>query len=264
MRAVIGLGGNLGSVRATFTCAIRLLARSGSIEARSELYRSAALGPPQPPYLNAAVLLRTELTPDALLDELLAIERSLGRVRRERWGARTLDLDILAIEGVALATDRLVVPHRSLLERSFALAPLADVWPEAPADMSGALERVGRPERVEWVPTVHAGSRTEIEAIGVDRWDALAALAGWPRDVGALDRAMSVELDSLDFHAIHRVVQRLGASVLDASLTPRDGGALLHLLVTARAKRWARVVEVEETSLPSAHRVRVVLDDPQD
>jgi 2-amino-4-hydroxy-6-hydroxymethyldihydropteridine diphosphokinase len=150
MRAVIGLGGNLGSVRANFEHAIRLLERHARVEARSHLYRSDAMGPPQPAYLNAAVLAETDLSPHALLDELRGIERALGRVRRERWGPRTLDLDILVIEGLAIDDERLTVPHPGLLERNFALAPLADVWPDATPEMLAALERLGVPERIDW------------------------------------------------------------------------------------------------------------------
>jgi 2-amino-4-hydroxy-6-hydroxymethyldihydropteridine diphosphokinase len=150
MRAVIGLGGNLGPVQETFESAIRLLAPHARIIARSHLYRSDAMGPPQPAYLNAAVLVDTELSPHALLDELYAIERALGRVRRERWGPRTLDLDILVIDGLAIDDGRLTVPHPGLLDRNFALAPLADVWPHATPEMLAALERLGTPERIDW------------------------------------------------------------------------------------------------------------------
>lgn len=150
MRAVIGLGGNLGEVRATFESAIGLLERHARVVARSHLYRSDAMGPPQPAYLNAAVLVDTPLSPHSLLDALYAIERAHGRVRRERWGPRTLDLDILVIEGVAIEDERLTVPHPGLLERNFALAPLADVWPDTTPEMLAALERLGAPERVDW------------------------------------------------------------------------------------------------------------------
>jgi 2-amino-4-hydroxy-6-hydroxymethyldihydropteridine diphosphokinase len=88
-------------------------------------------GPPQPEYLNAAVLLAFDGAPLELLDALLAIEARLGRVRAERWGPRTIDLDLLWIDGVAVEDARLEVPHPRLRERAFALVPLLEVAPEA-------------------------------------------------------------------------------------------------------------------------------------
>lgn len=82
-------------------------------------------------YLNAAVRLVTPLSPEILLDELLAIERRHGRERRERWGPRRLDLDILWIAGQRVDTQRLRVPHPELTHRAFALLPLLDVAPDA-------------------------------------------------------------------------------------------------------------------------------------
>lgn len=259
MRAAIGLGGNLGSVRATFECAIRLLARHARVEARSHLYRSDAMGPPQPAYLNAAVLAETDLSPHALLAELRVIERALGRVRRERWGARTLDLDVLTIEEIAIDDERLTVPHPGLLERNFALAPLVDVWPKASAEMLTALQRLGSPERIAWavpIRVTRSGAWTELEAVGLDRVDALAALAAWPGDAGPVDRVHTFDLASLDYPAIHGALASSGLSAIAATLTPPS---TLHVLASAREKRWARVVEARADD---ANRVRIVLEDP--
>lgn len=134
--AVIGLGANLGDRRATLVRAAADLETVGRLLARSALYETEPVGPPQPRYLNAAVLLRTELDPEALLEALLGIEKTLGRVRRERWGPRAIDLDILWLHGVVHASQALTVPHPSLRERPFALRPLLDVAPDArdPAD----------------------------------------------------------------------------------------------------------------------------------
>jgi 2-amino-4-hydroxy-6-hydroxymethyldihydropteridine diphosphokinase len=99
--------------------------------ARSPIWETAPLGPPQPAYFNAALLVRTAHTPESLLRELLAVEATLGRERRERWGPRTIDLDILWTEGVALRTDSLTVPHPELTRRNFALAPLLALCPDA-------------------------------------------------------------------------------------------------------------------------------------
>lgn len=134
--AVIGLGSNLGDSRAMLREAARCLGALGEIQARSALYASAPIGPPQPHFVNAAVRLAVQLSPESLLDALLEIERGLGRVRRERWGPRLIDLDVLWLAGPAFASDRLVVPHAELRNRAFALRPLVDVAPEAtdPAD----------------------------------------------------------------------------------------------------------------------------------
>jgi len=101
----------------------------------SRFYATAPVGgPPQPPFLNAAILVHCTLSPPALLDALLRIEVALGRVRgaREvRFGPRTIDLDILWIEGVVVHAPHLTVPHPRLTERAFAMLPLLDVVPDA-------------------------------------------------------------------------------------------------------------------------------------
>lgn len=130
--AVLGLGGNLGARRSIFGAAAQLLAATPgcTLLARSRLYETPPLGPPQPDYLNAA--LRVRYAGDVL--ELFAatqrVEQLLGRERRERWGARTLDIDLLHWSEGPVRRAQLEVPHRELPQRSFALAPLLDVAPE--------------------------------------------------------------------------------------------------------------------------------------
>ena len=127
---VVGLGSNLGDRAATLASAVRALASlpSTRVVAESARVETAPVGgPPQGPYLNGAVRLSTELSPRALLDGLLAIERAHGRERRERWGPRTLDLDVLWIAGLVVDEPGLVVPHPRLREREFALRPLLEV-----------------------------------------------------------------------------------------------------------------------------------------
>jgi 2-amino-4-hydroxy-6-hydroxymethyldihydropteridine diphosphokinase len=141
-RIVVGFGANLGDRLGTMRAALRELSREAEVVATSRVYESPPFGGmPQPPYLNAAALLREPASlPDAafvLLDALLAIEARLGRVRRERWGPRTLDLDILWIDGVRVDAPRLVVPHPYLRERAFALAPLLDLVPDARDPLTG-------------------------------------------------------------------------------------------------------------------------------
>jgi 2-amino-4-hydroxy-6-hydroxymethyldihydropteridine diphosphokinase len=130
--AIIGLGANLGEPRSTLAAAVVALGQIGRVKAVSALYLTAPVGgPEQPDFLNAAVRLEYAGEPEVLLEALLAIERRFGRERRERWGPRLLDLDLLWIDGVELRTATLEVPHPRLVERAFALDPLLDVCPDA-------------------------------------------------------------------------------------------------------------------------------------
>jgi 2-amino-4-hydroxy-6-hydroxymethyldihydropteridine diphosphokinase len=107
---------------------------------RSPPHRTPAIGPPQPDYVNAVALLETRLDAEPLFDALLAIEAAHGRVRAERWGPRTLDLDLLVYGDAVIDAPRLRVPHPRLAERAFVLAPLAEV---APGLVVPGLGRVG-------------------------------------------------------------------------------------------------------------------------
>ena len=140
LRCVIGLGANLGDMLATFESTVELLTRVGSVERVSHLYESAPVGgPAQPDYFNAAVLLRSTLTPRNILADMLRIERDRGRVRGVRWGPRLLDLDLLWIDGVIVDEPGLKVPHPRLIERNFALFPLVDVAPDAREPNTGRV-----------------------------------------------------------------------------------------------------------------------------
>ena len=132
-RAYVGLGANLGPREVTLLRAADLLAAADGVEvvAVSQLRETEPVGlVEQPPFLNGAVAIDTSLTPRALLDLLLEIERSLGRVRGERWGPRTIDLDLLAYGDERVDEEGLHVPHPRLHERRFALEPLAELDPE--------------------------------------------------------------------------------------------------------------------------------------
>lgn len=135
--AVIALGSNLGDRVATLQRAVGALAGLGRLVATSFVYETAPVGPPQPDFLNAAVRLLVQSSPLELLAALMEIERAAGRERRERWGPRTLDLDILWIRGLSLETTKLTVPHAELRVRPFALVPLLDVAPEATDPRTG-------------------------------------------------------------------------------------------------------------------------------
>ena len=132
-RVYIGLGSNLQSPlhqvgRAVE--AISALAQTLFI-ARSPWYRSVAIGPgDQPDYINGVAAVDTQLSPAQLLSALHAIEATQGRVRRQRWAARTVDLDILLYGDEVVATDRLRIPHPRLHQRNFVLYPLADLAPQ--------------------------------------------------------------------------------------------------------------------------------------
>lgn len=129
--AAIALGSNLGQSYQILTEAIVVLGRTPGIEVVqcSPLYQTAPMGPPQPDYLNACALLQVTHTPHGLLDILLTIERKFGRVRRERWGPRLLDLDLILYGQQIIETPVLQVPHPRMRERAFVLVPLADIAP---------------------------------------------------------------------------------------------------------------------------------------
>lgn len=130
-QAAIALGANLGDCRATLEGALAALDASPGVRllARSRWYRSAPVGPPQSDYLNGCALLAVALEPEALLERLLATERRYGRARGERWGPRSLDLDLLLMGDRRLSTPQLTLPHPRLQERAFVLVPLAEIAP---------------------------------------------------------------------------------------------------------------------------------------
>lgn len=132
-RAYVGLGANVGPREVTILRAVELLAAADgvSVVAVSQLRETEPVGVvDQPAFLNAAVAVDTSLDARALLDVLLAIERELGRVRTERWGPRTIDLDLLVFGDETIDEPGLRVPHPRLGERRFALEPLAELAPD--------------------------------------------------------------------------------------------------------------------------------------
>ncbi|MFK0272809.1 2-amino-4-hydroxy-6-hydroxymethyldihydropteridine diphosphokinase [Ensifer sp. NPDC090286] len=140
--ATLGLGGNLGEPPKAMAEALRLLdARDDCVvEAVSRLYRTPPWGKTdQAWFYNACAKVETTLAPEALLDACLDIERSMKRVRDERWGPRTLDIDVLTFEDVAQSGGRLELPHPRMTERGFVLMPLADFA----ADMAVGGRSVG-------------------------------------------------------------------------------------------------------------------------
>jgi 2-amino-4-hydroxy-6-hydroxymethyldihydropteridine diphosphokinase len=130
--SAIALGSNLGDSRSILVSAINRLQMHPQIEilAVSNWYLTKPIGPPQPDYLNGCVTIQTSLTPLELLRVLQAIEAEFGRVRQERWGARTLDLDLLLYETQIIDAPTLQLPHPRMVERAFVLVPLAEIAPD--------------------------------------------------------------------------------------------------------------------------------------
>jgi len=126
---VIGLGGNVGEVAVAFGRAREALAQLGDVKS-APMYRTAPIGPAQPPYLNSAVRVRwPDVTAGELIATVLEIERMLGRDRRNeaRWGPRTIDLDVLVWGTRVVHEPGLEVPHPRLHERRFVLRPLIEL-----------------------------------------------------------------------------------------------------------------------------------------
>lgn len=153
-RAVIALGSNLGDREATLLDAVRDIALLDGVElaAASGVYETAALKPhgideDAPAYLNAVVIVETALTPHALLAELRDIEQQHGRVRAERWGDRTLDLDVIDVDGITLATDDLTLPHPRAHERLFVLQPWLEADPDAVLSGARVSDLIARIEQ---------------------------------------------------------------------------------------------------------------------
>lgn len=153
--AWIGLGGNVGDVAAAFASALHRLGESPGVNAVacSRRYRTPAWGvTDQADFINAVAELHTALTPHELLALLQRLEREHGRDRatEQRWGPRTLDLDLLAVDGVMLDTPELQLPHPRLAERAFVLVPWAELAPDLKlpglgriADLRDAVDRSG-------------------------------------------------------------------------------------------------------------------------
>jgi 2-amino-4-hydroxy-6-hydroxymethyldihydropteridine diphosphokinase len=153
-RIVIGIGSNLGDRLENLRSSVRWLDRlAGTNVACSRVYETEPVGPPQPRFLNAAVLFDVTRHPREILRGLLSIERELGRIRTERYGPRIIDLDILWVEGVICDEPDLKVPHVALTQRAFALRPLLDLVPEAIDPRTGARFEIPEFEDQEVTPT---------------------------------------------------------------------------------------------------------------
>jgi 2-amino-4-hydroxy-6-hydroxymethyldihydropteridine diphosphokinase len=161
--AYLGLGSNIGNREKLLGEAVRRLHMRAdiSVTAVSSLYETDPVGyTDQPLFLNIACRVETELSSVELLDQVLGIERALGRERLIRWGPRTIDIDVLLYDNLSIATPALNVPHPRIMERAFVLVPLLEVIEET--------------ER-NWLPGF---SQVEVTATGVRRW----TNTNWPEE----------------------------------------------------------------------------------
>ncbi len=133
MRAVLGIGTNIGEKKQNIKNALSSLGLLAKTEVKkvSEIYETEPWGyRQQDNFLNCAVLIETELSPNALLGACLGIEAALGRVREFKNGPRIIDIDVLLYEGFSSDSQELTIPHPYILERDFVLIPLHDLFPE--------------------------------------------------------------------------------------------------------------------------------------
>lgn len=151
----LSLGSNLGDRPANLRAAIERLHRPPQIRLTgvSSLYETLPVGEtpePVPDYINCAVSVETLLPPLALLDYIQKVEKEIGREPTFRWGPRVIDVDILLYDGITLQTERLTLPHPRLMERAFALIPLAEIAPDLVlADGVSLAERLQNPQVLE-------------------------------------------------------------------------------------------------------------------
>ena len=147
MRAFLGLGSNMGDRRETLRAAV---AAMPDLVAVSPVYETEPVGgPEQESFYNIVVELDTERTPRQLLEVCRELEAAAGRVRKIRWGPRTLDVDVLLVGDLTVAEDDLTVPHPRMHQRNFVMVPLLDLYPEVevpgydPAAAFGDVENIG-------------------------------------------------------------------------------------------------------------------------
>jgi pantoate--beta-alanine ligase len=161
MKAVISLGSNLGNPDRNLADAIDQLRLIGEQIVISDFIKTVPVGgPPQDDYLNAVVILQTELTPEDLLGQLQAIEARAGRTREVRWGARTLDLDLIIYGDLVLKTAALEIPHPRAHQRNFVLKPWLQIDPSGHIPGKGSvrdlLDQIDNLDEIAFVPTMGA------------------------------------------------------------------------------------------------------------
>jgi len=171
VKLLIGLGGNTGDVAAAFARAAAALAACSRLLGSSGLWRSAALGPAQPDFLNAAVLLEIDVHPHDVFVVCRRLEQAAGRQREveTRWGPRPLDLDLLAAEDLVIESPALTLPHPRFAARRFALLPAAELAPRwvhprahrTLAELAAALDATPQPcERIAAFPALPGSTQS--------------------------------------------------------------------------------------------------------
>jgi 2-amino-4-hydroxy-6-hydroxymethyldihydropteridine diphosphokinase len=153
--AVLALGSNLGDARANLDRAVALLTADGRVRlvARSRDYATPPWGVvDQAAFVNGAIAVATQLSPEALLAHCHAVENDMGRVRTRHWGPRVIDVDILVYRDAIIDRPELKIPHPLIAERAFVLAPLADLAPGLAVDGVTVAERLARIDRTGVTP----------------------------------------------------------------------------------------------------------------
>lgn len=270
----VGLGSNLGDRREFLGRAMESIAGLGLLIAGSPIYETAPVGgPDQGPYLNAVVAFDTELGPSELLDSLREIERVAGRDRVERWGPRSIDLDILWYDGRTIDEAGLTVPHREIRNRRFVLAPLIDIAPglkDAVGPYAEALgpvtdqsiRRMTGPYDVEdgrWMVGIEEATNVQGDGdgfivVGHKDWANLTGdmFGAFMSAVAlrAVGRVAGVhQPSSISYRFVHGIKQgeSIEASVEKIRSTSRSADHVVSLMVDGRLMGTASVSTVAET-----------------
>lgn len=246
-RYAIALGSNVGDRLGHLVDGARSLSERLGRVSESSLYETVPVGgPEQDPFLNAVVVVESDLDQVQVLEVCQEIEHAQGRERQQRWGPRTLDLDIVTSDGPEHDDEQLTIPHPRAAEREFVLRPLCDVWPDAPVGEGmtalSALERVGDQGvdylSNDWMPPV---SRWKANALLAGQAVIFAAAAfafvvdGTLPEVWSPIRGAGVVLALVGVGLAFEAARRLGDSIT-ASPVPRSGAQL----VVAGPFRYAR------------------------
>jgi 2-amino-4-hydroxy-6-hydroxymethyldihydropteridine diphosphokinase len=247
-RYAIGLGSNLGDrLQHLIAACDELRQRLGPLEV-SPLYETEPVGgPQQDPFLNAVVVVDTELDPLGLLDICQEVESMHGRERKIRWGPRTLDIDIIATDALAHSSERLTLPHPRAAEREFVLRPVVDVWPGAPVgeDLTAAQALDAIPDQGvdrltnEWLPPVPRWKSHVFLAVQFGLFLAVAIAFAYdgtlPERAAGITRVVGAAFAFIGVVLAFVASRRLG-SALAAPPIPRPGAEL----VTSGPYRLAR------------------------